>query len=115
MTELGLRLQFECAGAPRQLKLTLPVSPSSDANVIVNVAECPEEIVCDVGDIEIVKFPTEKLPCTGMAAAYTPLPDCEACMVQVPSPLSDAFEPETKHTVGVREVKVTVNPELAEA
>ena len=58
---------------------------------------------------------TVKLCETGCAAAYVALPDCVACMVQVPGLLRVATVPETVHTPVVSEVKLTGKPEVAEA
>jgi len=58
---------------------------------------------------------TLKLCLTGWAAAYVALPGCEAQMVQVPVLLRVATVPETVHTSGVTEVKLTGIWELAVA
>jgi hypothetical protein len=58
---------------------------------------------------------TEKLTVTGVAAAYVPLPACEAVIEQVPAAMNVAVVPLTVHICGVSEVKVTGSPELAVA
>jgi len=51
----------------------------------------------------------------GSADSHDSSPACDASMVQVPGNTSDAVLPETVHTVGVIEVKLTARPELAVA
>ena len=58
---------------------------------------------------------TLKLCTTGEAAAYSSLPGCTACMLQVPAVARVAAEPPTIQTAGVVEIKLTGNPELAVA
>ena len=52
-------------------------------------------------------------PCvTGVAAAYALLPVWLARIVQVPPAINIAVEPDTVHTPGVIEEKLTGRPEL---
>jgi len=58
---------------------------------------------------------TWKLWLTGVAAAQLVLPTCVARLVQVPAATSVTVEPDTVHTAGVVEPKLTVRPEDAVA
>jgi hypothetical protein len=58
---------------------------------------------------------TKKLRVTGAAAAVLPLPDCVAVIEQVPAARIVTVLPETEHTEGVVEEKLTPSPELAVA
>ncbi len=53
--------------------------------------------------------------CSTIAAAYVSSPACAAWMVQVPAPKKVTTLPDTVHTAGVIELKVTGRPELAVA
>ena len=68
-------------------------------------------IVCDFNGAAT----TVKLCETGVAAAYVPLPACEACIVQVPAATNVALVPLTVQMPVVCEAKLTANPELAVA
>jgi hypothetical protein len=54
-TELGVITQVEFGGAPAQLRATFPAMPPSDATEIVKTAVCPEGIVSEAGEADIVK------------------------------------------------------------
>ena len=56
---------------------------------------------------------TGKLRVIPGAGAYTPLPAWVACKVQVPAVSRVAVLPDTVHTAGVSEPKLTGKPELA--
>jgi hypothetical protein len=58
---------------------------------------------------------TVKLCVTGAAAAYVPLPACDAVMEQVPAETNVAEVPFIVQTPVVVEAKATVRPELAVA
>ena len=59
--------------------------------------------------------PTVKLRVTGVAAAYWPLPACEAMIPQVPAATIVAVVPDTVHTAGRVLAKLTGSPEFAVA
>jgi hypothetical protein len=58
---------------------------------------------------------TVKLCETGVAAEYVASPACEATIVHVPGPSSEAVAPDTAQTEGVIAAKLTGSPELAVA
>ena len=60
-------------------------------------------------------FVTWKLWFTGAAAAQLVLPACVAWMVHFPAATSVTDVPDTVHTVGVVEAKLTAKPEDAVA
>ena len=77
----------------------------------------PRPTFSDPGSGVMVKFTageTEKLTDTGVATAYSAVPACVGCIVQVPVPMVEAVVPETVHTDGAKEAKLTANPELAD-
>jgi len=56
-----------------------------------------------------------KLVPTAVAAAYTVFPLCVTSIEQVPVAMNEAVLPDTVHTAAVVDLKLTANPELAEA
>ena len=96
------------------LDAKLTASPEVEDAVRLSVppTDCagmaPKVIVWDLS-------PTLKLCVTGTAAAYCELPVCEAWIEHVPAASIVAVVPETEHTVGVVEAKLTANPESEEA
>jgi hypothetical protein len=55
----------------------------------------PKVMFCGVSGAAL----TVKLRETGVAAAYTALPACDAVMVQVPCAVNEAVDPDTEQTL----------------
>jgi len=96
------------------LKLTVrpELAVALSVNLRPNLCEgmALKVMVCDLS-VDV----TVKLLVTGVAALYTLLPGCEATIVQVPAASKVAVLPETVQILVVKELKLTLRPELAVA
>ena len=115
--EVGVNAELAPDGIPLLVKATFPVNPLTGVTVTANVPPAPGASV-KVGEAVAsakVGVNTVKLCETGVAAAYSELPGCDAVIVQVPGASVETLPPETPHTDGVAELYVAGRSELAVA